>query len=155
MARQNIELGTAPTGVGGDTPRSANVKINAMMTELYPLVGYGGVVDFGFAASGNYVRFSCGLQICWGYDAPYTAAVTNQDSSGGVTSVFFAVKLAAFPAAFVGYPDADAHFAATGHLVWTAQAGDSGQASANFYIMSNGPFTAAGTFYWKAIGRWK
>lgn len=35
MARQNIELGTPPSGVGGDTPRSANVKINANFSELY------------------------------------------------------------------------------------------------------------------------
>jgi hypothetical protein len=35
MARQNIELGTAPSGVGGDTPRSANIKINANFSELY------------------------------------------------------------------------------------------------------------------------
>ncbi|MDQ0703729.1 hypothetical protein QF043_002521 [Pseudomonas sp. W3I7] len=35
MARQDINLGTAPTGVGGDTTRSTGVKINAMMTELY------------------------------------------------------------------------------------------------------------------------
>ncbi|XVJ46788.1 hypothetical protein ACDZ94_20005 [Pseudomonas sp. UBT] len=35
MARQEINLGTAPTGSGGDTTRSTGVKINAMMTELY------------------------------------------------------------------------------------------------------------------------
>lgn len=35
MARSEILLGTAPSGVGGDTPRSANVKINAMTAELY------------------------------------------------------------------------------------------------------------------------
>ena len=35
MARQEIDLGTRPTGVGGDTPRSAMVKINAMTAELY------------------------------------------------------------------------------------------------------------------------
>lgn len=35
MARQDINLDTAPTGVGGDTTRSTGVKINAMMTELY------------------------------------------------------------------------------------------------------------------------
>lgn len=35
MARQDINLGTAPTGAGGDTTRSTGVKINAMMTELY------------------------------------------------------------------------------------------------------------------------
>lgn len=35
MARQEINLGTAPTGAGGDTTRSAGVKINAMTNELY------------------------------------------------------------------------------------------------------------------------
>lgn len=35
MARQEINIGTAPTGLGGDTPRSASIKINAMTTELY------------------------------------------------------------------------------------------------------------------------
>lgn len=35
MARQEINIGVAPTGAGGDTTRSAAVKINAMTTELY------------------------------------------------------------------------------------------------------------------------
>lgn len=35
MARQEINLGSAPTGVGGDTTRSTGVKINAMTQELY------------------------------------------------------------------------------------------------------------------------
>ena len=35
MPRQAIELGTAPTGQGGDTNRQANTKINAMTAELY------------------------------------------------------------------------------------------------------------------------
>lgn len=35
MAKQTIQLGASPTGVGGDTPRSANIKINANFDELY------------------------------------------------------------------------------------------------------------------------
>lgn len=35
MARQEINLGTQPTGVGGDTARSANVKVNANFVEVY------------------------------------------------------------------------------------------------------------------------
>lgn len=35
MARQEIILGTAPTGLGGDPPRTASTKINAMTQELY------------------------------------------------------------------------------------------------------------------------
>jgi hypothetical protein len=39
MARQEITLGTPPTGLGGDTPRVASSKINAMTLELYQGVG--------------------------------------------------------------------------------------------------------------------
>ena len=35
MARQEIILGTAPTGLGGDPPRTASQKINLMTKELY------------------------------------------------------------------------------------------------------------------------
>ncbi|MGU3305856.1 pyocin knob domain-containing protein [Pseudomonas sp. M5A4_2d] len=35
MARQEIILGAAPNGFGGDPPRTASSKINAMSTELY------------------------------------------------------------------------------------------------------------------------
>lgn len=35
MPRQEINIGVAPTGAGGDTTRSGAVKINAMMQELY------------------------------------------------------------------------------------------------------------------------
>jgi hypothetical protein len=39
MSRQEINLGTAPTGAGGDTTRSAAAKMNAMSTELYAALG--------------------------------------------------------------------------------------------------------------------
>ncbi|MGO0633168.1 hypothetical protein ACTORR_24600 [Pseudomonas sp. SAR267] len=39
MAKQTINLGTAPTGVGGDTPRSANTKVNQNFDEVYQLLG--------------------------------------------------------------------------------------------------------------------
>ncbi|QKK95961.1 hypothetical protein GEV38_07995 [Pseudomonas sp. 13159349] len=42
MAKQTINLGSAPTGQGGDTPRSANVKIDANFDELYDALGAGG-----------------------------------------------------------------------------------------------------------------
>ena len=35
MARQEIILGTPPAGLGGDPPRTASMKINAMTQELY------------------------------------------------------------------------------------------------------------------------
>ena len=42
MAKQTINLGTAPTGTGGDTPRSAFTKIQANVDELYSALGASG-----------------------------------------------------------------------------------------------------------------
>lgn len=39
MSKQAINLGTAPTGQGGDTPRSANAKAIANFDELYSALG--------------------------------------------------------------------------------------------------------------------
>ena len=48
MARQEIILGTAPTGLGGDPPRTASQKINFMTKELYA-----SVESMGTAATRN------------------------------------------------------------------------------------------------------
>lgn len=42
MAKQTINLGTAPTGVGGDTPRSAFTKAQSNFDELYIALGASG-----------------------------------------------------------------------------------------------------------------
>ncbi|MFL1553206.1 hypothetical protein ACI77I_29725 [Pseudomonas sp. D47] len=39
MARQEIILGMPPQGLGGDPPRTASMKINAMTTEIYDGLG--------------------------------------------------------------------------------------------------------------------
>ncbi|MEW7854817.1 hypothetical protein AB2M95_02825 [Pseudomonas chlororaphis] len=39
MAKQTINLGTAPSGVGGDTPRSAFTKSQSNFDELYAALG--------------------------------------------------------------------------------------------------------------------
>jgi len=39
MSKQTINLGTAPTGVGGDTPRSAFTKTQSNMDEIYAMLG--------------------------------------------------------------------------------------------------------------------
>lgn len=64
MARQDILLGTAPTGAGGDTERAAFVKCNANFTELYNSVA-ASVIQRGTNANGEYTRWSDGTQICW------------------------------------------------------------------------------------------
>ena len=48
MARQEIILGTSPTGLGGDPPRTASQKINFMTKELYA-----SVESMGTAATRN------------------------------------------------------------------------------------------------------
>jgi hypothetical protein len=42
MSKQTINLGTAPTGVGGDTPRSAFTKAQSNFDELYTALGASG-----------------------------------------------------------------------------------------------------------------
>ncbi|WP_155740633.1 hypothetical protein [Pseudomonas fluorescens] len=42
MSKQTISLGTAPTGVGGDTPRSAFTKTQSNFDELYAALGASG-----------------------------------------------------------------------------------------------------------------
>jgi len=42
MSKQTINLGTAPTGVGGDTPRSAFTKAQSNIDELYAALGASG-----------------------------------------------------------------------------------------------------------------
>ena len=42
MARSEIILGTPPLGLGGDPPRTASTKINAMTLELYLFLGGSG-----------------------------------------------------------------------------------------------------------------
>ncbi|QBR32818.1 MULTISPECIES: phage tail protein [Pseudomonas] len=42
MTKQTINLGTAPTGVGGDTPRSAFTKTQSNFDELYIALGASG-----------------------------------------------------------------------------------------------------------------
>ncbi|PMQ08915.1 hypothetical protein PseAD21_22540 [Pseudomonas sp. AD21] len=83
MSKQTINLGTAPTGVGGDTPRSAFTKTQSNFDELYAadavnykranIVGSvsqsggvptGAIIEVGSNSNGEYVKFANGTQIC-------------------------------------------------------------------------------------------
>lgn len=64
MAKQTINLGTAPTGVGGDTPRSAFTKAQSNIDELYAALG----------AGGNPVALPASLPIAQGGTGGTTAA---------------------------------------------------------------------------------
>jgi len=90
MARQAINLGALPNGVGGDTPRSANTKINDMTQELYDALG---ATTGGSNANGTFIRFADGTMIC------HAALVSIQATA----NVRKDTNLS-FPAAFLATP---------------------------------------------------
>ncbi|MFG0400559.1 hypothetical protein [Pseudomonas sp. zjy_11] len=86
MAKQVINLGTAPSGAGGDDRRSAWIKAIANFDELYSFIAMayqkgnvvgtvsqsagtptGALFQKGSNANGEYVRLADGTQICWGF----------------------------------------------------------------------------------------
>ncbi len=110
MARQEIILGPPPAGLGGDPPRTASMKINAMTQELYEknaalksaafadvvgTVAGGAVIERGSNASGEYVKFADGTLLTWG-----GIFVMNVNIAGGGSAEFDAVGKQ--PAAFIG-----------------------------------------------------
>lgn len=120
MARQEINLGTAPTGAGGDTTRSTGVKINAMTTELYSrtnnmksaaysdLVGSvaqsggiptGDVIQRGTNANGEFVRFADGTQFCWA-----TTTATVAVNLGPASGLYYGTTSWTYPAQFSSAP---------------------------------------------------
>ncbi|QLG94965.1 hypothetical protein HZF02_24845 [Pseudomonas yamanorum] len=84
MARQEIILGASPAGFGGDPPRTASSKINAMTTELYQgdalakASGWGGAqpvflpegTDANSVTGNRLVVFNSGVNLPMG-NAPY------------------------------------------------------------------------------------
>lgn len=75
MARQNIELGTPPSGVGGDTPRTAFTKVNDMATEVYSFLG---------ASSGS--LSAPAARTALGVDVTLATAILDPQTSGGLMS---------------------------------------------------------------------
>lgn len=150
MARQNIELGTPPSGVGGDTPRSANLKVNANFSELYPLVGLGGVVDSGSNSNGSYVKYADGTMECWGISPNAQTANT----AGG--SVFHSIAVGfTFAVAFVNIPSiVISAITSGGYYCWAATDGQAQTYGFAARVISpaNG---AASYLSYIARGRWK
>lgn len=119
MAKQTINLGTTPTGVGGDTPRSAFIKTQSNFDELYAadLVNYkranivgsvsqsggvptGAIVEIGSNTNGEYVKFANGTQICrFGYIG---TLAFNDYIYGAYVSGWISWT---FPAGFVSRPN--------------------------------------------------
>lgn len=160
MARQNIELGTPPSGVGGDTPRSANTKINANFVELYSkdlefsaLIGAGGVVESGSNGNGWFVKLADGTLYCSGISA---RAVTTSTQGGSM----FHSELAAFtfPIPFVGNVPriAPGVLTTTNYYSWAAMEGNvSANLTGTAYRLVSPVNNATGYICYLAIGRWK
>lgn len=106
MAKQTINLGTAPSGVGGDDERGAFTKVNANFDELY--TAFGGTPPAGSAAAapivgttsaifqratnanGDYIRYQDGTQICWGTITVPAQAISTQVTVNATFPIAFA-----------------------------------------------------------------
>lgn len=77
MARQEIILGTAPTGLGGDPPRTASTKINAMTLELY------GVAPLSRGGTGSYTAAGARTNLGLGTAAVANLTINQADGTAG------------------------------------------------------------------------
>lgn len=115
MARQEINVGAAPTGAGGDTTRSTAAKINAMTQEIYTSAFFksnilgqvsqangvptGAVIQYGSNTNGSFVRFADGTQICW-----QRASTAIALTSGPANGLYYGSVIWTFPAQFLAEP---------------------------------------------------
>ena len=176
MARQEINLGTAPTGVGGDTTRTAGVKINAMTDEIYKSfyqlsniladvadlggIPNGGIIETKTNSNGTYTKFADGTLIC--FNTFIVTATVNPGAS--------VVPSVVMPYAFSGSP-----YIANSLIFYTAGQGSQIYSSKQNYgligaFINTGvsasasfpSFTTLGSniaysyeYRYLAIGRWK
>lgn len=77
MSKQTIQLGTAPTGVGGDTPRSAFTKAQSNFDELYAALG----------ASGSPIALPAALPVAQGGTGGTTQAAARTALGLGLAAV--------------------------------------------------------------------
>ena len=81
MARQSFKPGIAPSGVGGDTNRSANTKWEANFTELYKAMG--AVLNSANSGAEGAVLPASGLPIANGGTGATTAAAARTNLGMG------------------------------------------------------------------------
>ncbi|MNO65280.1 hypothetical protein D3C76_560280 [compost metagenome] len=123
MAKQDINLGAAPNGVGGDDRRSAWLKAIANFNELYSWIatGYqkgnilgavsqaggvptGALLQRGSNANGEFIRLADGTQICWGLITVPKQALSAQANGRATMPVAFAAvpRILATPLGSIG-----------------------------------------------------
>ncbi|WP_237142285.1 hypothetical protein [Pseudomonas gregormendelii] len=169
MAKQTIGLGTAPTGVGGDTPRTAFTKVQANFDELYAAdaVSYkktnvlgattqsGGVVtgalfNSGSNANGFYTFMADGTLICT-HRQYVSLALPNVSGAW-----YYNLASWIFPTAFVSPPKVHVSSWCAGRVISTGRANEpTSSVGTSFFIISSENVPAS-TFVheWTAIGRW-
>jgi len=150
MAKQSINLGTAPTGAGGDDRRSAWVKANANFDELYAAV----LIETGTNANGRYTKWSDGTMICEG-----SVPVGNIATQTVIGSLYFSGLISArpFPANFIAPPVCVITVvAADGIASYSVSAPATASASQSVYLTApSSSGTRAVTVSFIAKGRWK
>ncbi|MDR2317726.1 MAG: hypothetical protein LBF06_15205 [Pseudomonas sp.] len=172
MAKQTINLGTAPSGAGGDDRRSAWLKAIANFDELYNFIATaftktnivgsvgqasgvptGAVMQRGSNANGEFIRFADGTQICWGM-----VSITHNGASLAPTQTAIT-----FPAAFAGFVSTSNPKISTQVTLAYPSANNglqinrlSGYASGNAGMLIEGAWAPAQACYigWTATGRW-
>lgn len=171
MAKQTINLGTAPTGVGGDTPRSAFTKAQSNFDELYAAdaVNYkranilgpvsqvsgvptGAIIERGSNAGGDYTKYACGTLIC--RKRMNTGAVSS--ANGGVFNSA-AIYPGSYPSAFSSMPTVAASATANGFngFVWPGNYNEPSQSAWGGWLalspIATGGFASINLI---AIGKW-
>lgn len=164
MAKQTIALGTAPTGVGGDTPRSAFTKTNANFDEIYSLfyqkstilgtvsqasgTPTGAIIENATNANGTYTKFADGTMIMHG---------TMPDYAVAANAIATVSSAATFPALFAstGYYIEFNGSPSTTNDIYGYTRVNSRTTNNATGIFRNGPTaqTITGNRYF-AIGRW-
>lgn len=129
MSKQTVNLGTAPSGSGGDTPRSAFTKSQANFDELYTALG----------ASGSPAALPAVLPV----SAGGTGGNTPQSARTGLLLDNYTAYLVPAALSLRGTPSLG--LGAGLHMGWNESAG---QGEVNF-TCNNG--NAVGGFSWRSI----
>lgn len=165
MARQEINIGVAPTGAGGDTTRSGAVKMNAMTAELYARtdnltatayaamvgsVSNGAIFETGTNGNGSYIRYADGTQICFGV-VTRACAATN-----AVGSLFYGyANSITFPAGFTASPTFICQSYSAGVITWDGSGGSTTSIGVPMILSSVSVASRNYTCNYLAIGKWK
>ncbi|WP_256584873.1 MULTISPECIES: hypothetical protein [unclassified Pseudomonas] len=171
MAKQTINLGTAPTGVGGDTPRSAFTKTQSNFDELYAAdtanykranilgavsqasgVPTGAIIERSSNANGEFVKFADGTLICTRFVSG-NMALTSPYGSGFYNPVPLPWT---FPAAFVGtVPAVSATCNISTRIILMSLSPGETLTSCSFYLLDmQGSVSANANLRYLAVGRW-